>query len=302
MSVFVEMFVPYRFNDLSCKEKVDNELEAIKNKVASFFHVSECFILEVVDYSDDIKLNDNELSFDYCFHMPIQDLGIELGNGFLKIDGGWNYSQYFYALGGKSWLRYMHFDLLRALGYSEAYIMDEYHGSNHAYPNNVEFGNTDMNFDIWKKENPNPPILPMSVLYDPKIDERPEIESVYLDKFEDCKERLNALQIKFPKYEILTIDNFSGDFILALDENRPIIVNENTGDILPCGKIDGINVRFNGAGFEIYHDKESAFFSFDGVQRTPFRNGKFSWHWKGFDDAIEVYDDSTGEVIYTTPR
>lgn len=296
------MLVPYRFNDLSCKEKVVNELEAIKNKVASFFHISEGFILEVVDYSDDIKLNDNELSFDYCFNMPIQDLGIELGNGFLLIDGAWNYSQYFYALGGKSWLRYMHFDLLRALGYSEAYVMDEYHGSNHSYPNNAEFGNTDMNFDIWKKENPNPPILPMSVIFDPKIDKRQETESVYLDKFEDCKERLNALQIKFPEYEILTIANFSGDFILALDDNRPIIVNENTGEVLACGKIDGINVRFNSAGFEIIRDNESAFFSPDGVQRTPFRKGKFSWDWKGHADAIAVTDESTGEVIYTKSR
>lgn len=298
MSVYVEMLVPYSFSDLSCKRKAIDELMLIKNKFASFFHLSECFIFDIEDYDETEFDSDNR----YRLNLPIQDLDIELGNGFLMIEGAWNYSQYFYATDGNSWLRYMHFDVLRALGYREAYVMDEYHGSNNIYSGNKEFGCYNMSFDVWKAENPNPPVLPLSVLHDSKANVRPEIESVYLDKFEDCKLRLMTLEKKFPQYKILTIANFSGSFILVLYENKPIIIDEKSGKTLDCGYIQGINNRFNSAGFEIYRDTESAFFSFDGIQRTPFRKGSFSWHWeKGCALIIEVLDDNTGEVIYTKP-
>lgn len=296
MSVYVEMLVPYDFNSLSCKEKAVNELMAIRNKLASFFHISKEFVFDIEDYDGTEFDGENR----YRLDLPIQDVDIELGNGYLMIDGAWNYSQYFYAGSGIPWLRYTHFDVLRALGYSEAYVMDEYHGSNNIYPGNKEFGCYNMHFEVWKSVNPNPPILPMSVLHDPKDEKWPETESVYIDKFEDCKERLKALQHKFPDYKILTIATFSGDFILALNDNAPVIINENNGEILDCGKIDGIRNRFNSAGFEIFHGSESAFFSCDGILRTPFREGSFSWHWReGRERIIDVTDDNTGEVVYS---
>lgn len=295
MSIYLEMLVQYGFSDLSCKKKAVDELMLIKNKVASFFHLSECFIFDIEDYDETEFDSDNR----YRLNLPIQNLDIELGNGYLMIDGSWSYSQYFYATNGNSWLRYMHFDVLRALGYEEAYIMDEFHGSNHNYQGNKEFGCYNMSFDVWKAENTNPPVLPLSVLHAPMTNVRPEIERVYLDKFEDCKLRLMTLQKKFPQYKILTIANFSRNFILALAENKPIIIDEKSGETLACGDIYGINNRFNNAGFVIYNDTGSAFFSFDGIQRTPFRKGSFSWHRKESCPCImEVLDDNTGEVIY----
>lgn len=296
MSVYVEMLVPYDFDSLSCKEKAIKELETIKTRLAAFFHISKEFVFDIEDYDGTEFEGENR----YRLDLPIQVLDIELGNGYLMIGGGWKYSQYFYASGGKPWLRYTHFDVIRALGYSEAYVMDEYNGSNKLYPGDKEFGNYDMHFDVWKSVNPNPPILPMSALHDPKDDKWPEIESVYIDKFDDCKVRLKALQQKFPDYKILTIAPFSGDFILVLKDNQPAIINEINGDILNCGNIDGIKNRFHSAGFEIFHGSESAFLSCDGIQRTPFREGAFSWHWReGRELIIDVTDDNSGDVVYS---
>lgn len=290
MSVYVEAIAPYDFHEVATKEKAITKLNELKNMFVQYYRMELICHLEIEDYEN------SEFNFDnrYKLSLSILPLDIELGNGYLLIDGAWNYSKYFYkGEENVSWLRCMFYDVLRVLCIEKAYIVDEFHGTNNIYADGKEFGSYAMTFEDWKREYDEPAILPQNASW-------PEIEGIYLDTFDDCKKRLNQLQERFSNLEILTTATICENFLLALESGHPVLVNEKSGKILRFGKIDGINNLFNGAGLQVFKGNKSSFFNNMGKKVTPYRVRAFEWRWGKNPNVynIEVFDVKTGEIIY----
>ena len=59
--------------------------------------------------------------------------------------------------------------------------------------------------------------------------------------------------------------------------NDVFVIDMRTGKSLTDFPIDNFYTEFNGAGIQIFHGEESAFFNMEGNQLTDFRIGGFSW-------------------------
>ncbi len=278
MSVYVQALMPLDFDKLSDKVAAIEIITGIKKLLSEHFHLKQGFELEIEDY-DGTEWSDspNEYRIDTPFH----DFDIIIGNGFITIDSVWSYSQYFYIANNRTWLRDKFFDFVTALGYIEALIVDEYHGWNHGYgDNNIDMCEYSFSFADWKKEFPVVPKIDFSCFHVVEdLDKWPEIEDLYLDDFKECFERKRMLEKRFPKYRILTIGYICGEYILALKDGLLGLLSEKTGKPLRCGKIDGINARFNNAGFVISKGNKCAFYTPDGKRLTPYRVQQFGWKW-----------------------
>lgn len=298
MSIYVQAFMPFDFDRLSDKAAAVEKITSIKNKLAEHFHLKQGFELEIVDYEES-EWSDS--SCEYRINTPFHDFNILIGNGFITIDSVWSYSQYFYIADAHTWLRDMFFDFINAMGYMEAIIADEYHGWNHGYgAKNLDMYDYSFTFADWHKEFPSVPKIDSSCFHVTEgLDKCPEIEDIYIDDFKECFERKRILEERFDKYKILTIGSLCGAFILALHNDRLVLLNEDTGKPLRCGKIDGINARFNNAGFEIWKGNKCAFYSPDGKRLTPYRVQQFEWKWaRDCDSRRVIYNTKTHEEIY----
>lgn len=277
MSTYVQALLPFDFDKLSDKVAAIENITKIKNQLATHFCLNEGFNLIIEDYEGtEWPDSPNE----YRIVTPFHDFEIIIGNGFITIDSVWSYSQYFYIINNRTFLRDIFFDFVTALGYIEALIVDEYHGWNHCYGDkNLDMYEYSFSFADWKKEFPVVPKIDFSCFNVTDLDKWPEIEGLYLDDFKECFERKFMLEKRFNKYKILTIGHICGEYILALKDGLLVLLNEKTGKPLRCGKIDGINARFNNAGFVISKGNKCAFYTPDGKRLTPYRVQEFGWKW-----------------------
>ena len=298
MSVYVQAFMPLDFDRLSDKSAAKEKITSIKNHLVEHFHLKQGFELEIHDYEGtEWPDSPNE----YRIATPFHDFEIIIGNGFLTIDSSWSYSLYFYIANNKTWLRDKFFDFIMALGYKEAIIADEYHGWNHGYGNqHLDMCDYSFTFADWHKEFRTVSKIAFSCFHENiGYDKCPELEAVYIDDFKECFERKRMLEERFYEYNILTIGHICGEFILALKDGAPVLLNEETGKILRCGKIDGISARLNNAGFVIIKGNKCAFYTPEGKRLTPYRVQQFGWKWGGGGDMRRVvYNIKTQEEIF----
>lgn len=298
MSISVQALMPFDFDRLSDKVAAIEKITSLKEKLAEHFRLKQGFEQEIEDYEGtEWQDSPNQYRIDTPFH----DFKIIIGNGFINIDSVWSYSQYFYIVKKHTWLRDMFFDFITALGYKEAIIADEYHGWNHGYgEKRLDMCEYSFTFADWQNEFPIIPKIDFSCFHVIKgLDKWPEIEDVYIDDFQECFERRKKLEERFDEYEILTIGYICGDYILALKDDMLVLLNEETGKPLRCGKIDGINARFNNAGFVISKGNKCAFFTPEGKRLTPYRVQQFGWKWaEGGDMRRVIYNTKSQEEIY----
>ncbi|WP_279159186.1 hypothetical protein [Muribaculum intestinale] len=261
-------------------------------------HLKQGFKLEIEDYEGtEWPDSPNEYRIDTPFH----DFEIIIGNGYMTLDSTWRYSQYFYISNNQTWLRDKFFDFITALGYKDAIIANEYHGWNHAYgDNNLDMCDYSFTFADWKKEFPIVSKIDFSCFHTiTGLEKWPEIEDVYIDDFKECFERKRKIEERFAEYKILTIGHICGDYILALKDDTLVLLNEKTGRPLRCGKIDGINARFNNAGFAIIKGNKCAFYTPDGKRLTPYRVHQFDCKWaEGGTMRRVIYNTKTKEEIF----
>ena len=297
MSIYVQAFMPLDFDRLSDKAAAIEKIKSIKKQLEEHFQLKQGFELDIEDcegteWSD----SPNEYRVDTPFH----DFKVQIGNGFITIDSSWSYAQYFYIVNDNTFLRDKFFDFITALGCKEAIIADEYHGWNHGYgEQHLDMCEYSFTFADWHKEFPIVPKIEFSCFHVTKgLDKWPEIEEVYIDDFKECFERKRMLEERFCEYEILTIGHICGEFILALKDGTLVLLNEGTGKILRCGKIDGISARFNNAGFVIIKGNKCAFYTREGKRITPYRVQQFGWEWAESGKCIVVYNTKTQEEIF----
>ena len=103
------------------------------------------------------------------------------------------------------------------------------------------------------------------------------------------------LYLRFVRLALLT--SSPKGCILALDKNGELVLlNESTGKELRCGKIDGLDNRFNTAGFLIYKGNRCAFYAYEGKKITDYRVREYDWKW--VNDVVVVIDCKTKTGIY----
>ncbi|MDE6415511.1 MAG: hypothetical protein K2K68_00595 [Duncaniella sp.] len=297
MSVNIEAFMPSDYYELSSKAASIEKITSIKNQLAEHFHLKQGFELEI----EDNEWTEAEYPNIYRIFTPFHNFEISIGNGFTTIDSPWRYSKYFYIADNRTWLRDMFFDFVTALGYNEAIIADEFHGSNHGYGDkNIDMCDYSFTFADWLIEFPIVPKIDFSCFHENiEYDKWHEIEDLYIDDFKECFERKRMLEERFHEYKILTIGHVCGEFILALKDDALVLLNEKTGKPLRCGRIDGISARFNNAGFVIYKGNKCAFYTPEGKRITPYRVQQFDWEWaKSCVMCRTIYNTKTHEEIF----
>lgn len=273
MGVSVGGIIRYDFYELSNKEKAAVEIKKLCEKMKSYFHVMDGFSYKIFDWENSEFQSENE----YRIVTPFENIEIGLHNGFLSIDAGYNYSQYFYKNNGVAWLRCMFFDIAQSLGAEWIYIVDEYHSDNHAYANGLDWDSYAFSFDVWKSEFPEIPLLSDDMFQEnDQRDKIPwdQLNGIHIEHFDECKQRKTCLACLFPDFEILTTHNIGHKYILASKANCLTLLNENTQKTLRCGHFDAIEQNLNGAGFVLVKKNKRAYFDNRGKRITPYR----VWH------------------------
>lgn len=66
----------------------------------------------------------------------------------------------------------------------------------------------------------------------------PDDDGVFLDRFEDCWQRLDMLRQRFPQYEILGISEVDEWYIPVLKEGKFNLIHKETGMEMPCDDVE----------------------------------------------------------------
>lgn len=121
------------------------------------------------------------------------------------------------------------------------------------------------------------------------------------DAYTECFALVNYLQPKYPHYKVLALGRPSPRFALVEGELGLYVVDMQTGGSLTDFPIDNCRADYNGAGFAIFKEGKSAFYSPLGKRLTDFRIGDFGWRWSIkniLSPGQIVIDWATGRQFY----
>jgi hypothetical protein len=288
MSVCIGAIIPYDFKKLSDVDASLKEIAIIRDKLMAYFHMEKEFESQNEIHDD----NDGNI---YQFEIPFCGFCIQLKNGFIYIRTAYNYSQYFYKLSGFDWLRNLFYDIVSALGASEAWIADDYH---------LDFCGPydwfDVNFTLndWLACRQPISLFDEKLLFEYNSDQYIEHQDYYLDRFESCKKYRQELQQQFPEYNILMNYNIGDCFALATKDDRLVLLNRKTKKELRTGNIDAVTDNLNRAGFVIYKGNTSALFCNDGKKLTPYRVREFDLDYNKKSQNRIVIDTKTKNIVW----
>lgn len=283
MATYLNGIIPHDFTAIENKEKATAELNNILKQLQDYWHFTKGFNTIIIDYEEYSQTT-------YRIDLP-NDLGwLELKNGFIFLDISYKYFQYFF------WedLRCMVYDIAIALGKDVVYIGDEYSFEECDY-GEKDWDNNDFTLNDWLSHKQPIPIYDDNAIFE--FNNLPKWKNLFQETFTSCKIRKQKLEEQFPNYTILTTSKYGKYFILALDKNGELVLlNESTGKELRCGKIDGLDNRFNTAGFLIYKGNKCAFYAYEGKKITDYRVREYDWKW--VNDVVVVIDCKTKTGIY----
>lgn len=286
--------IPYDFHELSNKEKAEAEIIKLCEKMKSYFHVTDGFSIHNIYWETSEYGGDNE----YEFETPFEGIDVKLHNGFLEIYTGYNYNQYFYKVKGETWLRYMFYDIAKALGADWLYIVDEYHWDMIAYGDDkIDWESYEMNFDIWKSQFSDYVEIEEDMFQDFENMKWDKLRGLNIEHFGGCHERKEYLGKLFPDYEILALQYFGQQYILARKQEELFLLNEVTRKPLRCGHFDAIEDDFNGAGFVLVKGNKRAFFDNNGKRKTPYRVWRLRREYNNADKQDWIINAKTKERI-----
>lgn len=235
MSVYLFLIVPNQFTDVRNLSASLAELNRIKQKLQNHYKISDRYKIEY-EYETEPEYP----SFHYMYeidNISNADFWIHLHNGFIEI-GFVKYAQYFLGDEGRSWARDHFFDIVFALGEKQAFVASEFHYHNYCYGSGVGYGDPEFDFEYWRKEFPNTQDFDASWMITEDFSLIPDDDSVFLDRFEDCWERLDVLRRRFPDCEILGISEVNEWYIPVLKEGKFNLIHKETGMEMPCDDVE----------------------------------------------------------------
>ena len=305
MSVDLSQIIPN-----NCRSIVD-PVEARKcfddtiDSIIRYFRGHEQFVTEI-NIDEGFEDLDN---IDYSFEIPIFNIGVYMHAGFWDVWQNARYHHYFCPCGKdlfnkpRIWARDACFNTLLAFGRTDGWICDEFHSWNSA----LEDYNS--NFDDWKSYGETPEdrkIYEFDIMEFADVDVEhqgwPDYKDKYHDEYKECHAVLEARKRQFPDHDILSINEPLPNYTFVAKGNELYLLNNETGNSLTDFPIDNCIANFNGAGIQIFHGDESAFYNMKGKQLTDFRRGKFTWDWDTRDwnrFGQIITDHATGKRFLT---
>ena len=119
------------------------------------------------------------------------------------------------------------------------------------------------------------------------------------DEYADLYDKLEELKSEFPEYKINLLTEFGNHFIQVEKKDELFLLDIITSEIVPVGHFTAIINNLNGSEFVLFQDDESALFSSEGKQMTPYRKGEFSFeiNYNDFRNEKIIIDMSNNKKI-----
>lgn len=256
---------------------------------------------------EDFSLTQDSMYTEYAetiFQVPLYDVEFTLHNGFWQIESYYHYCQIVMHQGDYFWLRRMIFDIVNALGESEAWHAEEYHTWNREGGDNPEITFEQWTDYILKEMNGTIPEFNQREIMAQGDVHIPNYESIYHDSFKECFEIFDTIQSRIQNYRLLGICRIGQNFLRCVKNNGLFLINEETLKPLFDKPIDSVQLSLNGPEFVVQNNGLSAVFDKDGTQLTEFVEGVFKYkrtpHQIGCEDKRIIYNEIAG--IELEPR
>lgn len=176
-------------------------------------------------------------------------------------------------------LRWLTYDIARALGEDEAWYAAEYYTWNGGKCEALE-----STFEEWyeqatKDYGKSIPEFDQSFILAKGNVQIPDHEPIYHDSFKECKAHFNKLQSQITEYKLLGIHRIGNYFVRCEKDGHLFLLNEQTLTPLVQVPIDDVLCPLNGPEFVIVKNGFSAVFNAYGKQLTDYVKGRFEWKW-----------------------
>ena len=282
MSLGLSLIIPNTCRSLQDMEEARRCFDDTIDRIVRYYHGHENFVIGVIMMEKDDVVAPEDI--DYSFTISLLGISANMRAGYWDVWIEADYTQYFYPFAkdmfGKprTWPRDVCFNTLLAFGQKEGWICDDSHSWN------CELDDINNGFEDWKVygESPEDSIIHEFNIMDfanvsAKDRIHPDYQYKYHDDYKECHVVLAAVKAKFPEFDILSIGMLLPNHALVGKGNDVFVIDMRTGKSLTDFPIDNFYTEFNGAGIQIFHGEESAFFNMEGNQLTDFRIGGFSW-------------------------
>ena len=287
MSTTLDHIVRHDFYDLRDK---DAAAAFMKTKIAQLracLHIKDEIIPSIVDYSEfDDEDSTEPAPIDYSFEIPNYDAHVEMARGFWIISQALSMHQLFTRYNGDYDLRRDIFDIARALGQDEAWHCSCYCASMGA----VDYFEDD--FETWLKyiqEHKDIKEFDEEAIDIFKAAHPHEyFGEVIHDSFEDCREKFDRLQLRYPDYQICYLGRIVAKYLKVYKDDRCFLLDQSSGKLLLDYPVDDVLENICGAGMIIQKDGKSAFFNLDGKQMSDYVPGKWEWKWAEYSSKARV--------------
>lgn len=265
-------------HDFSNFQDFDASLEFVKNTI-------ETLKKNLHLYGTDDFFEFREYDGEITFSLPIYDVELTLHNGFWQMESFYHYCQIVMHHGDYFGLRRKTFDIVRALGKTEAWYAEERYTWNGG---NIE--DPKVAFEEWiifaeNKYKKSIPEYDQEAIVKQGDVHIPDYEPLYHDSFKECLELFEAEQSRLGEYKLLGLTFIGKGYYRCVKEGGLFLIDSETLNSLFDEPVEAILQSLNGPEFIVLKNGLSAVFDMNGNQLTDYVKGKFDWKWGKLDSS-----------------
>ena len=229
-------------------------------------------------YSD-FELQYDEDYSEIRFELPVYDVEFTLHHGFWQIESFFHYCQLVLHQDGYFFLRWLTYDIARALGENEAWYAKEFYTWNGGKCETLQSTFEEWHEQATKNYGKTIPEFDSSSIIAQGDVHIPDYEPIYHDSFKECKVHFDHLQSQITGYKLLGIHRIGKNFVRCEKDGHLFLLNEQTLTPLFQTPIDDVLCPLNGPEFVVVKNGLSAVFNAYGKQLTDFVKDRFEWKW-----------------------
>lgn len=251
--------------------------------------------LFIQNSDDDFEMQYDEEFNEIIFRLPIYNVEFSLHNGFWQMESYFHYCQLVMHQDDYFGLRWLTYDIARALGEKEAWYATEYYTWNGGKCETLKSTFEEWHEQAVKDYSKSIPEFDQTAIIAQSSVYIPDYEPIYHDSFKDCKVHFDKLQSQITGYKLLGIYRIGNYFVRCEKDGHLFLLNEHT--LLPLFRepIDAVLSPLNGPEFVVIKHGLSAVFNAYGKQLTDFVKGYFEWKWA---PVNSVHDNRHDRIIY----
>lgn len=260
-------------------------------------------VLLIQNSIDCFELQYDEDCSEIRFELPIYDVEFTLHSGFWQIESFFHYCQLVMHQDNYFLLRWLTYDIARALGENEAWYAEEFYTWNGGKCETLQ-----STFEEWHEQATKDYGKSISEFDPPSIIAQgdvhiPDYEPIYHDSFKECKAHFNHLQSLIAGYRLLGIYRIGKNFVRCEKDGHLFLLNEQTLTPLFQTPIDNVLCPLNGPEFVVVKNGLSAVFNTYGKQLTDYVEGRFEWKWAPYNPLMPheriIYNKEANIQLHT---